>query len=195
MTIQEAIETITDAEMDIFKPLRNKIAELESEKFDQSKESTELAAQLLEAQERIGELEGMIETPPTLEEMIYRNGELKIELRHPFAVQAMAASFMDTLGEAPNYAEAHLTDTKTRTPLTVTVQKVSGKTPHQLRIEAESERDKARERVKELEGHLRDAIPLAESGLAYHCSCFDRTCPACTLVLANMKAALKGGDE
>ena len=65
---------------------------------------------------------------------------LSAAFKHPWAVQLMAEAFADTLltTKAPNYCECSFRDRKSDMELIVTVQKVNGKTPHQLRMEAEA---------------------------------------------------------
>ena len=58
----------------------------------------------------------------------------------------MAGIFKDTLNEmdAENYIEMQFMDPESQLPITVTIKRHDGKTPHQLRIEAE-------EKLKKLE--------------------------------------------
>lgn len=66
-------------------------------------------------------------------------GELRAQFKHPYAVKLMALSFADTLAQCPaakNYVEIGLRHTA-HGDFTVRLQKADGKTPHQLREEAE----------------------------------------------------------
>lgn len=73
---------------------------------------------------------------------------------HPALAQYVAQCFANLLADAPNYVEANFDLVVKKDDgaewITVTVQKGSGKTPHQLRMEAEKQRDEALADYKEL---------------------------------------------
>lgn len=68
------------------------------------------------------------------------------------AAHLLADAFADQFleSEATNYLEVHLHSAATG-PLVVTLQRVNGKTPHQLRAEAEKERDALRAKIESME--------------------------------------------
>lgn len=68
------------------------------------------------------------------------------------AAHLLADAFADQFleSEATNYLEVHLHSAATG-PLVVTLQRVNGKTPHQLRAEAEKERDALRAKIEAME--------------------------------------------
>ena len=64
---------------------------------------------------------------------------LRAEFSHPYAVKLMAMSFADSLDKCPgakNYLEIHMESEK-HGPLCVTLQRRWGKTPGQIKDEAE----------------------------------------------------------
>ena len=75
------------------------------------------------------------------------------------AVQLMVDALVDQFLEsgASNYIEMQFHSEATG-PLVVTLQRVNGKTPHQLRAEAEQERDALRAKVEAMERQERDAL-------------------------------------
>lgn len=78
---------------------------------------------------------------PTIEHFhIDSNGRIDAAFRHPWALALMANAFHDTLVELPcdNYVECLFRDTKRDLDIVVTIHKPGGKTPHQLREEAEA---------------------------------------------------------
>lgn len=78
--------------------------------------------------------------------------EMEIE-NNPDLAKWIATCFASLVANAPNYTEMQFkTVTKYHGKwdwLTVTIQKLNGKTPHQLRQEAEAERDKLLKRLGE----------------------------------------------
>jgi hypothetical protein len=119
-----------------------------------------------------------------VEEMHATPGHMEMVLSEsPARSHYIAACFASIVAKAPNYVEmnfkpsaAHLRDEDIGKPgydmVTVCVQKVTGKTPHQLRMEAERKAEEAHKeacfqvgRKKELETVLR-AIFLDESDLS-----------------------------
>ena len=91
-----------------------------------------------------------------LKSLELRDGHLDLAVTHP-AVMAIAselASFFKAAG-GQNYVEVRMHHPDTG-DLVLSVQRVLGKTPHELRKEAEVERDEARLRTALLYGLLRD---------------------------------------
>lgn len=83
-----------------------------------------------------------------------------IRIEH-FAVRALAASFRDTLGEAPNCIELTVTpEGDDAGALVVTVQRRSGKTPLELKSEAEAARHAAEQNASKKSKALADALRL-----------------------------------
>lgn len=87
-----------------------------------------------------------------------------IQMEH-WAVRLLVASFAKTVGDAANYVETTAT-TEDGTEFVATVARKWGKTPHQLRREAEAERDRLRDenaRLAALVAELKeDAAPRRE---------------------------------
>lgn len=83
-----------------------------------------------------------------LREMTYRDGELRAEVEGGPA-EALAGAFCEMLEKhnAENYIEVRFGSKFG--PLMVTVQKLNGKTPHQLRAEAEARLSKAIELLEQ----------------------------------------------
>ena len=76
-----------------------------------------------------------------LNEFNMRGAHFEIELHHPvFSVVAIQAAQYLTEKKADNYVEMKVW-TKEHGDVTITVQKCKGKTPHEIRKEAEQERD------------------------------------------------------
>lgn len=76
-----------------------------------------------------------------IEEMSLKDGAMEMRLKeNPKLAEWTAACFAQIVADAPNYAEMQLGRvTKKGELITVLIQKASGKTPHQLRREAEAE--------------------------------------------------------
>jgi hypothetical protein len=86
-----------------------------------------------------------------LEEMHARPGSMEISIKqNPAQAQWVAQCFASMVAASPNYTEMKF-DLVAKGEkwewLTVLIQKGNGKTPHQLRQEAEKERDKLRARL------------------------------------------------
>jgi hypothetical protein len=101
---------------------------------------------------------------PKVEEMIYENGSLTLALQHPFAVRALAESFWDTITKlgGENYAEIELQPKDgplSNKSIRVIVCRPDGKSPHELRRDAESRAEKAEQRVRELEAQSKANQP------------------------------------
>lgn len=78
-----------------------------------------------------------------------------IEMEH-WAIRHLAASLGKSLGDAVNYVETTVYDgSGDGNWYVVTIGRKNGKTPHQLRKEAEAERDRLAARVAELEEKVR----------------------------------------
>ncbi len=86
-------------------------------------------------------------------------------------VRALASAIAVQFGAqgAENYIEMQLTDRATREMYTVTFQRQRGKTPHQLRDQAEHERDGARQQL----AAAREAVDLALHRLREPCTLND----------------------
>ena len=97
----------------------------------------------------------------TLRDLSFGNGFIKATFEGG-AVQLMVDALADQFVEsgAANYIEMQFHSEATG-PLLFTLQRVDGKTPHQLRAEAEKERDALRnkiERMEKMEAALRIAV-------------------------------------
>jgi hypothetical protein len=79
------------------------------------------------------------------------SGHMSLEARHPFLL-ILASECRVFLKDAPNYMECRLRDDKGE--LVLTIRKLEGKTPHELRREAEVERDRLQAQVLQLGGVL-----------------------------------------
>lgn len=110
----------------------------------------------LEAEAEIERLLKIIADPTVFVDEVQSKG-VSINIQH-WAIKFFAASFAQTFNEtkAVNYIEMTLGHPDTG-PLIVTLQKLVGKTPHELREQAEKERDKAREEAEELRTRLKEA--------------------------------------
>lgn len=91
--------------------------------------------------------------------------------------RVIAAHFAEVVAEAKNYVEMRFEGHKVG-PLLVTVQRMNGKTPHALRMEAEAEVDRLR-------GALAQAEPLT------WCACGDRFTAGEPGMCVNCRAALE----
>ena len=84
--------------------------------------------------------------PPGMDVEVFlatiHNGEFGVKLPEWFS-RVMLAGARAALDEAENYVEMLLVDPTTHERFTVTVLKPGGRTPHELRLEAEAERDEA----------------------------------------------------
>ena len=83
-----------------------------------------------------------------LRDLSIKNGSLNASFEGG-AAHLLADAFADQFIEsgATNYLEVHLSSKETG-PIVVTLQRINGKTPHQLRAEAERERDELLEALK-----------------------------------------------
>lgn len=115
---------------------------------------------------RVAELEGHIETLTDLDKFDLAASKMGVSGVVQGAGAALMASIMAKPlldMEAPNYVECRFTVTpKGKAPieLTYTVQRVTGKTPHEKRVEAEAKRDSLR---AQLEAAKREADGLRET--------------------------------
>lgn len=93
-----------------------------------------------------------------LNEFNMRGAHFEIELRHPvFSVMAIQAAQYLTEKKADNYVEMKVW-TKEHGDVTITVKKCQGKTPHELRKEAEQERDELKAYCDKLAAGLPDGM-------------------------------------
>ncbi len=96
-------------------------------------------------------------TDPMLNDLRLKDGSLDVTLTAPIVSRIMSL-FATTLIDAPNYNEAQLRGRSSVTgkdiAFTVTVQKVDGKTPHELRREAEAAASAMFEEVQALKRTL-----------------------------------------
>jgi len=122
-----------------------------------------------EAESRLAHAEAVLSGEPMLVDMGLTGDGMHIGVQH-WAVRAMAASFMQSLGEAPNYIEVEVIADKVDPPqkLIVTIQRANGKRPAVIAREAREERDELaaecaglRQNLAELAGQLE----AAERGL------------------------------
>lgn len=105
----------------------------------------------------VRELRAIINADAEVTSLAMDKGQTDIQLRHP-VVPFIANALYDIISDsqAQNYVEIALTagpDGK-RENLTLCLQRVNGKTPHELRTEAEAQRDKALAEVRELKDKL-----------------------------------------
>jgi len=91
------------------------------------------------------------ESMAVLEEMHTKPGSMEITIKqNPAQAQWVAQCFASMVASSPNYTEVKfdlVAKGEKREWLTVLIQKGNGKTPHQLRLEAEKERDELRARL------------------------------------------------
>lgn len=80
----------------------------------------------------------------SIESLTMKNGKLDISLRSRL-VSILAQGFFDMLQEvdAENYVECSFWHEPSKQALAVTAKRYKGKSPHELRMIAEAERDKA----------------------------------------------------
>lgn len=72
-----------------------------------------------------------------LTDLNIKNGAINLKIKTEVAI-LLAQWAKDVVQDAPNYVEIVLVDPDNEEKYLVTVQKLSGKTPHQLRMEAEN---------------------------------------------------------
>lgn len=89
----------------------------------------------------IQRLRGVLSGDATFLRAVADEGALDIGLKHPI-VNAMAAALAEMVGDA-NYVEMRMKHRQTGEEYTVHVQRISKPTPHELRRQAEKERDEA----------------------------------------------------
>lgn len=88
--------------------------------------------------------------PVTIEQLLAENSKLKeanaaLEAGRLAEATALAAIFDETAAE--NYVEILLEDHRSNRLFLMTIQLKSGKTPHELRREAEAERDELKRKL------------------------------------------------
>lgn len=104
--------------------------------------SRQLERELAEARKENENLNASI---ASIEELHATPGKLEVHIKqHPAMRAAIAKSFAYMVADAPNYTEMKFDMRGSDQWITVTVQKDTGKTPHQKRQEAEAERDQLR---------------------------------------------------
>jgi hypothetical protein len=118
-----------------------------------------------------------LEAVNALEEMHAKPGSMEIAIKqNPAQAQWVAKCFASMVASSPNYTEMKfdlVAEGEKWEWLTVLIQKGNGKTPHQLRQEAEKERGEAREVLRmisvadwktagELRGMARRALEAAK---------------------------------
>jgi hypothetical protein len=86
------------------------------------------------------ELHGLLNAEPMLVDTAMDENGVRFSVQH-WAVRLLGASMRNTLNGAKNYVQVELVDD--RGQMLCTIQRSEGKSPHQLRMEAEDERDKA----------------------------------------------------
>lgn len=75
----------------------------------------------------------------SLTEMHATPGKLELHLKqNPEVAWMVATSFASILADAPNYTEMQLNHVDTHERFTVTIRREKGKTPNELKVEAES---------------------------------------------------------
>jgi len=107
-------------------------------------------------------LEGLMEGKPEIIRMVYEQGSgIDLTFKH-WAVRVLAESFIETLGDAPNYLELGLNNGKKF--VVVTIRHQNGKTPSQMHAEeliarqlAERRAGDLQERVDQLTKELAEA--------------------------------------
>ena len=87
---------------------------------------------------------GLMNAEPMLVDTDIDENGMRFSVQH-WAVRLMAASMRESLSTAPNYVEMELFDDKGR--MVCTIQRREGKTPHQLRQQAENENKELREEL------------------------------------------------
>ena len=123
-------------------------------------------------QTRIQELEAEVERLTALLEGRYKdvrlveikNGEMVLEGSVVAYMASFLAEMLKSRGTVANYTETRVTDPELG-ELVLTLQRVSGKTPHQLRRDAEAERDGARAGLQAMV----EEIVQVETGLGLIC--------------------------
>jgi len=103
---------------------------------------------------------------PPIKSLEVKDGGLSCSLDGPEMARIIATSFWDMLTEnkADNYVE--MTFAAPEKPLKkviVIVRKVFGKTPHDLRVQAEAERDAALAEIAALKGQVESMRPVVEA--------------------------------
>jgi len=125
-----------------------KLKELRGKLRDEKKRHAETAAELARIQD------------PTLADLRFKDGTLDVSLTGPI-IHRLAAIWCTTLIEAPNYNEIKAEMASGvlggHQEFTVTVQRRDGKTPHELRREAEEKLAKMIVYVEQIEHQLKTA--------------------------------------
>lgn len=109
----------------------------------------------------------LCESMAELEEMHAKPGSMEIAIKqNPAQAQWVAQCFASMVAASPNYTEMKF-DLVAKGEkwewLTVLIQKGNGKTPHQLRHEAEKERDELRARLDMANGQALSREGAAET--------------------------------
>lgn len=89
----------------------------------------------------------------TVESIYLKDGKLKISLKSKI-LPLIAQCFFELTEAAENYVECSFYHQPSGQVFLLTAQKAHGKSPHQLRIEAEAQRDEAIAKVAALEKEL-----------------------------------------
>lgn len=89
----------------------------------------------------------------TIESIYFKNGRLSLSYKTKIAA-LIAQHFFELTETAANYVECSFYHEPSDQVFLITAQKSTGKSPHQLRLEAESQRDEAIAKVAALEKEL-----------------------------------------
>lgn len=138
--------------------LSNFAASLEERLFSLSPYIRKLKA---ENQELNAKLTAAIAGELTIESIAFKDGKLKASLKSRI-LPLIAQCFFELTESAPNYVECSFYHEPSDQVFLVTAQKSAGKSPHQLRLEAEAERDEAIAELKALKEELERAKKMTE---------------------------------
>lgn len=87
-------------------------------------------------------LDELTSNAPDIERLLVEHGRMEVVTAEHWGMKAMVTSLLNSLGDAPNYIETPVEITLREEGggrrVIVTVQRHTGRTPHQLRVEAEA---------------------------------------------------------
>lgn len=129
--------------------MRDRLVRAEAERDAQSEQVLRLTGERDEAKGRIDRI-----LDPPIKRMNMANGEINVVLDAPEMARIMATTFWEYLDErkAKNYVEMCFARPEAPTKrVIVTVRKLIGRTPEELREAVAKERDELLEKIKELE--------------------------------------------
>lgn len=99
-----------------------------------------------------------------ISELVAQNGSIDMTLKSKELLAIFAMGCRGLLRDAPNYVEMTLFTTDTKERFIVTVQRANGKTPHDLRKEAEAVLERTKLEIEELKARSAELVAKLEGG-------------------------------